>query len=104
MQQGTLHHGELVTDAIDIEGRARITQLSTSTSGAQTAVLAEGIYDVWASADTFIKIAATASDVTTSTGYLLRANNTVSIFIRAGSRIGAILASSTGTLDAHMVG
>lgn len=98
-----LDHGARIVDAIDIEGNARITQLVTSTSAAQTAALPEGIYDVWASVDTYIKVDPTANDVTTATGYLLRANNTVSVIVRANSKIGAI-AGGAGTLDAQRVG
>ncbi len=89
-------------DALDIEGFAA-AQLVTSSSAAQTAALAEGEYELWSSQDTYIKVAPTANDVTTTTGYLLRSNNTISVAIRAGSKIGAI-AAGAGTLSYHRVG
>jgi hypothetical protein len=84
-----------VADFVDIEGDAQ-GQLATSTSGAHTAALTEGIYDIWATADS-------ASDVTTSTGYLLRANQTIPFFVTQGNKIGAILASGSDTLRYHRV-
>ncbi len=89
----------LAGEGLDIEGYAGV-QLVTSASAAQTAVLNEGAYDVWASQDTYIKIGPTANDVTTATGYLIRTNNTVPIVVRQGSRIGAI-AAGAGTLTYH---
>lgn len=96
-----MSHGLQVIDAVDLEGYA---QASTSVSAiaAQTAALAEGIYDVWCDVDVYLKVAPTANDVTTSTGYLLRANNTVSVLIRKNSKIGAI-AGGAGTLRYHKV-
>ena len=91
-----------VADFVDIENDSQ-GQVSTSTTGAQSAVLSEGIYDIWVAVDTYIKIASTASDVTTSTGYLLRANQTIPFFVSTGNRIGAILAASTDTLRYHRV-
>lgn len=97
-----LDHGQMVDDPIDLEGRARITDLSVSAVAAQTAALPEGIYDVWCTVDVYLKIDPTANDVTTATGYLLRANTTIPILVRLNSKIGAI-AGGAGTLSAHMV-
>lgn len=98
-------HGTRINDAIDIEGNAQST-LALTTTGAQTgAGLPEGLYDVWATADVYIKVhATTASDVTTGTGYLIRANNTVVVAIRQGSVLGAVLPTGTGTLSYQRVG
>lgn len=91
-----------VADYIDISGEAQ-AQLSTSTTADQTPALDGGIYDVWSTADAYIKVAEVADDVTTSTGYLLRANTTVPVRVPQGQKIGAILGSSTGTLSFHKV-
>lgn len=91
-----------VADFIDIENDAQ-GQVSTSTVGAQSAALAEGVYDVWATVDSYIKVAASASDVTTTTGYLLRANQTIPLWVSNGNKIGAVLASGTDTLRYHRV-
>lgn len=78
-------------------------QLSVSGTASQTGVFAsDGMYDVWADIDVYVKVAPTANDVTTSTGYLIRANNTVPVLVGDGDRIGAIAAGS-GTLRYHKV-
>lgn len=88
--------------AVNIKGAAQ-GQLSVSGTAAQTsAFVDEAIYDVWCDVDVYVKIATTANDVTTSTGYLLRVNNTVPFLIGVGDRIGAIAAGS-GTLRFHKV-
>jgi hypothetical protein len=93
-----------VTDLADIFGFARV-DLSISSSAAQTAALPEGRYDIWSDIDCFIKISTDATTgLTTSTGYLLRANNTVTFFVRDDHKIGAVTASASGTLSAHRVG
>lgn len=56
-----------------------------------------GLYDLWCDVDVYLKVGTTANDVTTSTGYLLRANTTVPFIIGAGDRLGGI-AGSSGTL------
>lgn len=99
----TFDHGMRVHDAIDLEGYAQAS-LSISSVAAQTAALAEGIYDLWVDTDCFIKVAATANDVTTASGYLLRANNTVPLLVRDASKIGAITSAAAGTLRYHKVG
>lgn len=93
---------EPTTDVISISGFARGTDLSVSGTAAQTAALTEGFYDVWSTVDTYIKTATTANDVTTSTGYLLRAGNTITISVSDGEKIGAI-SGVTGTLSFHQV-
>ncbi len=79
-------------------------QLSVSGTAAQTSAFArEGYYDLWCDIDVFIKVGEVANDVTTSNGYLLRANNTLAnVYIRVGDRLGAIAAGS-GTLRYHRV-
>ncbi|MCM5682514.1 hypothetical protein M8A51_23540 [Schlegelella sp. S2-27] len=94
-------HGMQVTDHVDIEGRAAAT-LAVSAAAAQTSTLDEGVYDIWCDVDVYVKVGATANDVTTATGYLIRADSTVAVLVRRGSRIGAI-AGGAGTLSYHVV-
>jgi hypothetical protein len=96
------NHGTRIDDSIDIEGYAAVT-LAVSAAAAQTALLEEGVYDVWCTVDVFIKVAATANDVTAANGYLIRQNNTVAVYVRDQSRIGAI-AGGAGTLSYHKTG
>lgn len=81
-------------------------QLSVSGTGAQTSAFAgntDGMYDLWSDVDVWIKVSpGTASDVTTGTGYLIRANTTVPVKIDDGDKIGAI-AGGAGTLRFHKV-
>lgn len=86
---------------LDIEGNAAVT-MAVSGSAAHSPVLEEGSYDVWCSVDVYLKVASTANNVTTATGYLLRTGGTVTMRIRSGSRIGAI-AGGAGTLSYHKV-
>lgn len=84
-----------VQPAIHITGRS---QLQVS-GGGQSALLDAGTYDVWAAADTYIKVSETPSDVTSSTGYYVPAGRIVTVRIgRDGLRIG-----STGALSFHRV-
>lgn len=98
-----LDYRSMVNDPADLEGNAQITPISVSSTGAQSAALTEGIYDVWCDVDVYLKVGDTASDVTTSTGYLLVAGNVVPLIVRDQKKIGGILASGTGTLRAHRV-
>lgn len=79
-------------NAVVIEGRSRI---AIGANG-QTDPLDAGVYAVWAAADTFIKVAPTASDVTSGTGFLVKAG-LAPIFVRVGKdgyRIGSTAAAS----------
>ena len=90
---------ELSETPLNIVGNTQ-TSLSISGTGAQTAALTGGIYDVWSDQDCFIKAAATtASDVTTATGYKVFAGATITgLMIPDQYVVGAITASATGTL------
>ena len=92
----------LSTDAISLSGNAQAS-IALSITAAQSAALPSGVYDVWATNDCYIKVNATANDVTVATGYLLRAGNTISIVVPTQEKIGAIVASGTGTLYYHRV-
>jgi hypothetical protein len=81
--------------AIIIQNRSQI-QVS---AGGQSPRLEQGVYDVWAAADTHIKVAETATDVSSSNGYLIPAGSIISIRItQDGMRVG-----STGALSIHRV-
>lgn len=98
----------LDSNAAVLQGNARGTDLSVSATAAQTAVLPGGLYDIWCTVDVYIKIAAVANDVTTATGYLLRANTATNdnklrtLLTDDIYKIGAI-AGGAGTLSFHLV-
>lgn len=94
-------NAERFTDAIDLEERAQAT-VSLSTSEANSNALSDGVYDCWSDVDCWLKVGPSAAGVTSSNGYLLRANNTVPLVVRDGSRINAI-AGGNGTLRFHQV-
>lgn len=77
----------LFENAINIQGR----QQKTFAAGAQSAEkLTPGVYAVWASAVVHIKVdAVLASDVTSATGYLVRADTTVFVRVASDSFLGA---------------
>lgn len=102
--RGKIEVGEQVTDAIDLRDKVRV-DLSVGITAAQTAAFAsDGLYDIWCTAaELYIRVAADASGVTTSNGYLLKTGNTITFFVRAGDKVGGILASGTGTLSIHGV-
>lgn len=88
---------------IVLQGNAQ-AQLSISGTAAQTSAFSEnGYFDVWSDVDAYIKVNPTADNVTTSTGYLIRANTTYpNVMVLVGDKIGAI-AGSAGTLRYHKV-
>lgn len=90
-----------VMEFVDLEERAAVT-LAVSAVADHTAVLPEGVYDVWCTVDVYVKVAPTANNVTVANGYLIRAGNSVPVLVRNGSRIGAI-AGGAGTLSYHQV-
>lgn len=87
-----------------LQGNARGTDLTVGAAPVQTAVIPGGLYDIWCTVDVHIKIAVTANDVTTLTGYLLRANTGTNdnklrtLLTDDIYRIGAI-AGGAGTLS-----
>lgn len=84
-------------------GRSAST-LAISAVAAQTEPLEAGIYDVWATVETFISVGRNASSgLTAANGYIVRANSTARVMLTTGDRIGAI-AGGAGTLSYHQVG
>lgn len=93
-----------VADAISLVGFSQGT-LSVSSTGAQTASLDAGLYDVWCDeADVYVQVDTTASDVTTSTGYKIAQGNVVTLYIPSdGYKLGGVTVSVSGTLRYHRV-
>jgi len=97
-----------ITDAVYLQNYSQVN-FAISGAGAQSAALTvdtisgAAIYDVWSDVDCYIKIATTASNVTTATGYLLRAGNSVAIIVPTDSKIGAITSGAAGTISYHRV-
>ncbi|TXH47453.1 MAG: hypothetical protein E6Q97_27080 [Desulfurellales bacterium] len=93
-------HGDM---GMVLQGNAQ-GQLSISGTAAQTSAFTEaGYFDLWCDVDAYVKVAPTADNVTTSTGYLIRANTTYpNIMVLVGDKIGAI-AGGAGTLRYHKV-
>ncbi len=95
--------GTIIDDSIDIENNAAGTLVLAAATAGHTSPLAAGVYDVWCTTDVFVKVGATADDVTATNGYLIRQNNSVTVRIRPQSRIGG-LSVAGGTLTYHKVG
>ena len=101
------------SDCIDIVERVSETNLTISGTVAQTAQpLPEGRYDVIATDDCYIGVGEDLSSaatgrgaaLTTSNGYLVKANNGIPVWVPAASpgyKIGVI--GTTGTLRIHRV-
>lgn len=94
-----------VADAVSLVGNAQATLSVTSTAAQTAAALDPGLYDVWCDeTDVYLKLAATANDVTTSTGYKLALGNIVTMEVPPGSyKLGGITAGTSGTLRYHRV-
>lgn len=96
-------HPQRVSDIIDLEGFTR-TDLAVATAATQSAVIDEGFYDVWADQNMYIEISPSATALTSSNGYLLRQNNTITVLIRKNSKIAGMMVTASGTLSWHKVG
>lgn len=94
-----------VANGVKIADRTRFTDVPYTVAAAQSAALEEGWYDVWSTTDCFIAVAQTATTVTSANGYLLRANNTVTVHVpgvqgsAGGYKLGAIRSAVDGTLS-----
>ena len=90
----------MIENAIDIQGG----QQFSIASEAATAKLEPGFYDVWGDAVNALYIKLHQTDTTaptSSTGYLVRADNTVAIRVTKESILSF---SGTGALRYHRVG
>lgn len=90
---------------LDLAGYAKIS-LSVSGTAAQTSALGPGVYAVWSPDVTVhLKVAATADDVTTSTGFTVFAGNMVALGVGLNdNKIGAITDGASGTLYVFRIG
>jgi hypothetical protein len=92
-----------VNDAIYLENQIQ-QSFSVSTVAAQSNPLEQGYYDTWSTIDCYLRVDETATGVTSSNGYVLYANNVITLFIDDLRRIGAITAYGSGTIAFHKVG
>lgn len=86
-------------NSVDIAGESQ----GTFATGSQSSLLQAGVYDVWSdAADVYIKVhKTTASDVTASTGYLVKFGNVVPVRLVEPGYIGA---AGSGNVLYHKVG
>jgi hypothetical protein len=73
-------------NSVNIQGRAQ----GSVASAAQVKLL-PGVYDVWSTADVYIKVTkgdTTASDVTSGTGYLIRSGTTIPVQVVSEGNFG----------------
>lgn len=85
---------------LDIADKARVADLafgSVASAAAQTAALPEAVYRVEFLVAGYLKVAATASDVTASTGMPMAATTPVYVIVPANHKIGAIATSAAST-------
>jgi hypothetical protein len=95
---------QLVSDVVDIRNRKPLS-LAVTTAAALKQVGCSGIYDMWCATEVAIRISTSnEASLTATTGYILRANNSVSFIIDANQYIQAITASGSDTLYFHKVG
>lgn len=85
-------------NAVNIQGNS---QKSFTGGNQYSEKLLPGVYDVWCDVDVYIKVDQdNASTVTSGTGYLIRAGNTVPVLITSPSYLGA---SGSATVYFHKV-
>jgi hypothetical protein len=93
-----------VNQVADIQGFAN-QQFVTGAAAADHGVIdsdEDGVYEVWASADTWIKLGSTVTDVTATNGYLITTAKQ-RVLIKKGVKLGSI-SGGAGTINAHRVG
>jgi hypothetical protein len=96
----------IVSESKDLGGQVGAQYVTAGTIQDHGVINADvdGVYDVWASADTHIKVSTgDGTGLTALTGYLIRANTTVGVLIRKGLKL-ASLSGGAGTLNVHKVG
>jgi hypothetical protein len=99
------NHNTPFLDFVDLEERLTAQLVLPAATSTPTPALTEGLYDVWATTDIYIRVqpVGDASAVTAANGYLIRANNTVTVLVRPGSHISA-LSVAGGTMSYQMIG
>lgn len=94
----------LNSNVVDIRNQG-LQSLAVSSTSASKQVQEHGIYDIWCATEVSIVIRDSSSfALTATTGYILRANNTVPFAIDSGQYIIAITASASDTLYFMKVG
>lgn len=94
----------VVANPVSLHGFSQ-QSIPVSTSPVQTGDIEGGRYSFWCDEQTvYLKIAEVADDVTTGSGYPVFVGNMVDIVVPNGKRVGAVLATSSGTLRYHRVG
>lgn len=97
------NHEMIVGDPVRIAGASQ-ANFAVSSSVADSGPIAEAHYDVWCDeTDVYIQVAATIAGLTTSTGYVIKQGNVVTVEVGEKERIGVITASATGTFRYHKV-
>lgn len=93
-------------DILNIVGHKQGAQLSISGAAVQTAALEGGVYEIYATCNSRVKIdPTTASNVTALTGAVMFGGNTAFYQVPDNGKIGVIAESAllTGTLEYHWV-
>jgi hypothetical protein len=95
-----------VTDSLNLSGNSRV-DIALTTSPDQSAALAAGRYAIYTSADCYIKVHATANNVTVAAGanagLLFKAGVTEILTVPANEKIGGVVSTGTATLSYHKV-
>lgn len=93
----------MIENSVYLDGRSQAS-VSFSTTAAQSVILTPGVYAVWSDADCYIKThPTTANDVTTTTGFPIKANSAVMpVRLVKPCKIGAVGAGS-GNLYYHQI-
>ena len=93
-------------DGLSIAGNSRAPDLALSGTVAQSAIMPAGTYQFMSTVDCYIRIDkdAASATCTTSTGFLLLANNAVPILVPKDFVVAAITSAATGILTMFKVG
>lgn len=87
-----------VIDYADLEGSAANQLVLAAATATPSGPVVEGVYDVWALVgDVYVRVNAQgdATSVTAGNGYLLRAGNTITVYIRPGSQFNVLSVAGT---------
>ncbi len=94
-----------VQGPLNLEGNAQVNFAVSDVAAQSVAVVPAGTYKVWCNISVYIKVHATADNVTTATGYRLLADNTEELIFSGTTKLGAIAETTgmTGTIRFHKV-
>lgn len=93
----------LTMDAVDIADASAIKVSVGASAAVIVSSLESTFYDAWATQDMYVKVAGDPSTVTSANGYLVRANNTITLAMRSGMNLGVLCTSAGGLLTLHRV-